>query len=210
MALITSCIMRTRYNTLLYQRIVMALVALAMTFVLFAKGRQTGTVSGPTALSSVEPAGILVQISGDVAYPGMYEISDKKMTNSVIQMSKPLCNGVPVRVDTQPVTLLQAGDALLITCKGSENSPFITVLPMKSSQCLTLGIPLDLNLMTVADFDLLPGIGPVLAERIVAYRHKNGDFAKIDELLQVDGVGEKKFQKLSKYFKAPILQRKQD
>ena len=199
MALTTNCITRTRYNTLLYQRIAMALVALVMTFVLFVKGRQTGSVSGVSALSSVASGVMLVQISGDVAYPGIYEIDDKKMTNSVIQMAKPFCNSLPVSVDAQTTPLLQAGDRLLITCNNSKNNPFITVLPMKTSQCLTLGIPLDLNRMTAADFDLLPGIGPALAERIVHYRHENGDFSSIDELLLVDGIGEKKILKLSKY-----------
>ena len=40
----------------------------------------------------------------------------------------------------------------------------------------------------------LPGIGPVIAERIVAYREENGDFVSVGELMNVSGIGEKKLE----------------
>jgi competence protein ComEA len=56
--------------------------------------------------------------------------------------------------------------------------------------------PLNLNVATAADLEKLPGIGPALAARIVDYRQKNGGFKKIEELMNVQGIGEQSFLKL--------------
>ena len=58
------------------------------------------------------------------------------------------------------------------------------------------GAPLDLNAATAAQLDGLPGIGAVLAERIVAWRTEHGRFASVDQLREVDGIGESKFGQL--------------
>ncbi|MGY1607621.1 ComEA family DNA-binding protein [Geodermatophilus sp. SYSU D00700] len=51
------------------------------------------------------------------------------------------------------------------------------------------GGPLDLNTATAADLDALPGIGPVLAERIVDHRDRNGRFTSVEQLDDVPGIG---------------------
>lgn len=56
--------------------------------------------------------------------------------------------------------------------------------------------PVNLNTATVAQLESLPGIGARTAERIVEYRQKNGGFKKLEELMNVRGVGEKGFLKL--------------
>jgi competence protein ComEA len=55
---------------------------------------------------------------------------------------------------------------------------------------------LDLNAATAAELDALPGIGPVLAQRIVDWRTQNGRFASVDQLREVTGIGEAKYQDL--------------
>lgn len=55
---------------------------------------------------------------------------------------------------------------------------------------------LDLNAATVADLEALPGIGRRTAERIVEHRQKSGGFKKIEELMNVKGIGEKSFLRL--------------
>jgi competence protein ComEA len=56
--------------------------------------------------------------------------------------------------------------------------------------------PVNINTATVADFETLPGIGARTAARIIEYRQKNGPFKKIEELMNVRGVGEKSFLRL--------------
>lgn len=62
-------------------------------------------------------------------------------------------------------------------------------------------IPKDVNINTAdkETLTLLPGIGPVTAEAILAYRQANGDFKSIDDLTKVKGIGEKSLAKLKPY-----------
>ena len=60
----------------------------------------------------------------------------------------------------------------------------------------TASNPVNLNSASVAQLQTLPGIGASAAQRIVDYRQKNGSFKKIEELMNVKGIGEKSFLKL--------------
>ncbi len=59
--------------------------------------------------------------------------------------------------------------------------------------------PLDLNAADAAALEALPGIGPALAQRIVAYREEHGPFASVDELTQVSGIGAQTLERLRAY-----------
>jgi competence protein ComEA len=56
--------------------------------------------------------------------------------------------------------------------------------------------PINLNAATAAQLQTLPGVGASAAQRILEYRQKNGSFKKIEELMNVKGIGEKSFLKL--------------
>jgi competence protein ComEA len=58
------------------------------------------------------------------------------------------------------------------------------------------GTPINLNTATVAQLETLPGIGKSTAERILEYRQKNGGFKKVEDLMNVRGIGEKSFLKM--------------
>lgn len=57
-------------------------------------------------------------------------------------------------------------------------------------------VTVNINTASAAEFEALPGIGAKMAARIVEYRQKNGPFKKIEELMNVRGLGEKNFLKL--------------
>ena len=64
------------------------------------------------------------------------------------------------------------------------------------SSSASASAPINLNTASVAQLETLPGIGRSTAERILEYRQKNGSFKKIEDLMNVRGVGEKSFLKL--------------
>ncbi|MBW8861936.1 MAG: helix-hairpin-helix domain-containing protein [Acidobacteria bacterium] len=68
--------------------------------------------------------------------------------------------------------------------------------PSRAGATLAPGATVNINTASAAELDALPGIGAKTAALIVEYRQKNGPFKKIEELMNVRGVGEKNFLKL--------------
>ena len=61
---------------------------------------------------------------------------------------------------------------------------------------ITIGAPINLNTATAEQLATIPGVGPRMAERIIDYRQKSGAFKKVEDLMNVSGIGEKNFLKM--------------
>ena len=66
----------------------------------------------------------------------------------------------------------------------------------KPTAAVTAASPVNLNAATAAELETLPGVGPAMATRILEYRQKNGGIKKVEDLMNVTGIGEKNFLKL--------------
>lgn len=65
-----------------------------------------------------------------------------------------------------------------------------------------VGDKVNINVAPAEVFESFPGIGDVLAERIITYREANGPFQSVDDLLNVEGIGETKLNAIRKYLTA--------
>ena len=62
-----------------------------------------------------------------------------------------------------------------------------------------VNFPVNINTASAKELDALPGIGEVLAQRIIDYRNANGPFQSVDELVKIKGIGEKTLEKIKPY-----------
>lgn len=70
---------------------------------------------------------------------------------------------------------------------------------MGAAKRLALGLPLDINLAGLDELKLIPGVGDVLAANIVEWRARIGRFEKLEQLMVINGIKEKKLSKLRQY-----------
>ena len=104
-------------------------------------------------------------------------------------------DGVTVR--TARTIPAQTESALPSISLSERKPPGRTAAPTEAAtQPPTEPGPLDLNRATAQELTTLPGIGEVLAQRIVDYREAHGSFQSVEELIAVEGIGEGKLEKL--------------
>lgn len=101
-----------------------------------------------------------------------------------------------------PATLERLRPVVFVTSETEPDAKGTPSLPARSSTAKALPQqPLDLNTATREDLMTLPGLGPTLAERIVADRTTNGPFRTVQELTRVRGIKAKTLEKLTPYLK---------
>ena len=148
------------------------------------------SVSGPAQARSA-PSGraVYVHVAGRVARPGLYRLPPGSRIATAIDRA-----GGPARgAELSAVNLamrVQDGQQVLVPRRGS------TPAAGAAGGHAEGGAPLSLGTATVEQLDQLDGIGPTLAKRIVEYREQHGGFRSLDELKQVEGIGDKRFAAL--------------
>ncbi len=131
---------------------------------------------------------VFLDLQGDLPRPGLRLFRGQPNTAEVWQAA-----GKPGSMPPEGGTW-RSGTRVVFTADGS---PILT--PMSGRDLLTLGLPVDLNQASAADLEAVPGLGPVLAGRIVAHRQEQGPFKHIEDLLQVHGIGPKLLEKIRQY-----------
>jgi competence protein ComEA len=89
--------------------------------------------------------------------------------------------------------------ALVIALSGVAAAPVVAAPSSAPKAAASETRPIDINTADSAAFESVPGIGKSLSQRILAFREKNGPFQNVDDLLKVQGIGEKSIQKLRPY-----------
>jgi competence protein ComEA len=126
----------------------------------------------------------VVSVVGQVATPGLATLpAGSRVADALAAVGGLLPEADPASVNAAAV--LSDGQQIAVGVPGAV--PYSGGGPAASG--VDGGGVLDLNTATVADLDALPGIGPVLAQRIVDHRTAHGPFASVDQLDDVSGIG---------------------
>ncbi len=152
-----------------------------------------------TGSASPSPASLVVHVAGKVRRPGVLRLSPGSRVGDALTAAGGPLGGV----DLSTLNLarpLADGEQVLVGVTGPPGAPAAApggggVAGTGGAGQAGIGI-VDLNTATVEQLDALPGLGPVLAERIIEYRTERGRFESVDELREVTGIGERKFADL--------------
>lgn len=134
-----------------------------------------------SAASAAPEAELYVHVLGAVERPGLYVLHPGARVVDALAAAGGTVDGA----DLAAVNLarpVEDGEQVVVPVAGAPAGP--SAVPSD-------GGAVDLNSADQAALEALPGIGPALAERILAWREENGRFRSVDDLLAVPGIGEK-------------------
>jgi competence protein ComEA len=175
----------------------------------------SATVASGPIEPSANPATIFVHVTGEVAKPGVVEIPFGARVVAALEKAggvKPgqkieNVNLARIAIDGEqiyfganrttrprPASSTAAAPAR-VTKPGAMPTPAIPATPTAPQPAKSNLI--NLNSATATDLELLPGIGPVLAKRIIEFRKSHGGFLNVQGLLEVKGIGDKTFKEIS-------------
>ncbi|MET9860151.1 ComEA family DNA-binding protein [Streptomyces smyrnaeus] len=156
-----------------------------------------GTPAAPAAGGAAPTADgaqgkrLVVDVSGKVRDPGVLRLPAGSRVADALKAAGGLRKGA----DTSGLNrarLLVDGEQIVVGAPGRAGAA-PGGAPGPSSASGASGAPISLNSATPEQLETLPGVGPVLAQHIVDYRTQHGGFRSVDQLQEVNGIGEKRF-----------------
>ena len=170
--------------------VAVAVAAVALTGWVVWHGRARPDDLAPAApvVSSAPPALLVVDVVGKVRHPGLVRLPPGSRVADALAAAGGALPGAP----TDGLNLarkLVDGEQIVV------GAPAAGPGPASTGAAASPGL-LNLNLATLAELDALPGLGPVLARRIVDWRTAHGAFASVDQLREVEGIGARRLESL--------------
>ncbi len=178
------------------------LVVLALVLRLHAHGSRAGpavAVDVPARAAPAQPAAapaparqLYVDVAGAVRHPGLYRLP----AGSRVAVAVERAGGLTRRGDSTGVNLaapLQDGQQVIVPARGAAPAA-----AGGSAHGASAPGPISLSQASEAQLEGIDGIGPALAGRIIQYREAHGGFRSLDELREVSGIGDKRFETLAK------------
>jgi len=146
-----------------------------------------GGPSAPGARLSPSPASeLVVDVQGKVRHPGVVRLPAGARVLDALRAAGGPRSGVPTSSLNLAAPLTDGEQVVLDPGDGAPAPPAGS--GGAGSGAATGGV-VDLNRATLADLDGLPGVGPVLAQRILDWREEHGRFSSVEELQEVPGIG---------------------
>ena len=152
--------------------------------------------AGPSVPSSASAPGgrsLLVDVTGEVRRPGVHRLPAGARVADALRAA----GGVRPGTDLDGLNrarLVTDGEQIVVG--GHPAAAAAPAAPGTAAGGGPPAGPVSLNSATVDQLDALPGIGPVLAQHIVDYRTRQGGFSSVEQLREVNGIGERRFAEL--------------
>jgi competence protein ComEA len=143
-----------------------------------------GTASAPASASPSQEVVVLVDVAGWVRRPGVYEFTEGARVIDAIDAAGGARSGAVLEALNLAAPLTD-GTQILVPREGQEG-----VAPAPVTGGAVAGGLVNVNSAIATELEELPGIGEVIAQRIIDYRTQNGPFSTVDELLDVSGIGD--------------------
>ena len=156
-----------------------------------------GPDASPGAPNAAGTAGaeIVVDVSGKVREPGIHRLPAGSRVADALRAA----GGVRPGTSTDGLNrarFLVDGEQVIVGGPAAPAPGAAPGGPAGSAAGAAPAAPVPLNTATVDQLDTLPGVGPVLAQHIVDYRTQHGGFRSVDELREVNGIGDRRFADL--------------
>ncbi len=149
--------------------------------------------AAPATTAAPAPAVLVVSVSGRVARPGLVELPDgARVADALDAVGGPLPG-----TDLTLLNLARRvvdGEQIAVGVPPAPDAAGVAApAPGAPAGAAAAGGPVDLNTATLDQLDALPGVGPVTAQRILDWRAANDRFTRVEQLREVDGIGEARF-----------------
>jgi len=171
------------------------------------EAEQNGQVALPVLKAEEKPR-LVVYITGAVINPGVYELCEGDRLNDAVLLAGGLAEGSAANYVNLAASL-QDGTHIHIPfiseVESGEAAQIYAVGALGGFEARESAEPADsqksklvnINTATLSELETLPGIGAVMGQRIIDYRNKYGAFKSIEDLKNVSGIGDKKFEDLA-------------
>jgi competence protein ComEA len=154
-------------------------------------GRAATASAAPGPTASSQPRTIVVYVAGRVHHPGVYTFEQGDRVVDAIEQAGGALPGSDL-TSLNLAALLTDSEHIVVGKPGAAGAPSGTSTDSSGDTGGTSGSgdKVNINTATVDQLEALPGIGPVLAQRIIDYREAHGPFRNIKDLMNISGIGD--------------------
>lgn len=181
--------------------VLIVIILVSSGFLLFS-AKKTGGVNIVDSGQSKSGAICKVDVEGAVRHPGVYNLKPEDRVEDAIRAAGgPLPQADLSKVSKSLAAKVTDEERIMVPFLSGSAVTESVSSGSAGSGSANSGITspqglVNINIASLAELDTLPGIGPATAQKIIDYREQNGFFASIEDIMDVSGIGEAKFEKM--------------